>query len=202
MKREVENKLLVLKLISLVHKINLPKLSHMVFILQQEGRKEQKRTFNYEFVKWNIEAYCPELERDVEHLLIEKLIVNEQGVRITAKGKALLEQQERFFKLHKIKSFFHFYLYIYEDFPLYQLTDTLFKRYELAKYQDKELITEQVEQVDLRQKMKQKEQLEEARRKVQKTYEELEKKDAAYMKEIQRVMGLLKNDEEEKRNAE
>ena len=87
MKREVENKLLLLKLISLAQKVNLPKLSHLVFILQEEGRKEQKKTFNYEFVKWNIEAYCPELERDIEHLLLEKVLVNEQGVSITAKGK-------------------------------------------------------------------------------------------------------------------
>lgn len=202
MKREVENKLLVLKLVSLVQKINLPKLSHMVFILQEEGRKEHKRTFNYEFVKWNIEAYCPELERDIEQLLLEKLIVNEQGASITKKGKALLEQHERHFHNYKIQSFFHFYLYIYGNMPLYQLTDTLFKRYELARFQDKDVVTEQIEQVDLRQKMQQKAQLEEARRKVQQTYEEIERKDEVYMKKVQQILQELKQDDAEKRNAE
>lgn len=198
MNREVENKLLLLKLISLAQKINLPKLSHMVFILQEEGRKEQKKTFNYEFVKWNIEAYCPELERDIEHLLFEKAIVNEHGVSITAKGKALLQQQERYFKQHKIKSFFNFYLYVYSDFPLYHLTDTLFKRYELARFQDKEIVAEIIEQTPLRPKIK----LEEARRKIQQTYEELEKNDEAYMKKIQSVMKQLKENDDEKRSAE
>lgn len=198
MKREVENKLLLLKLIALAQKVNLAKLSHLVFILQEEGRREQKKTFNYEFVKWNIEAYCPELERDVEHLLLEKAIENEQGVRIAPKGKALLTQQERYFRTHKLQSFFRFYLYVYRDFPLYRLTDTVFKQYELARFQDKEVVSVVEETAPIRQKI----QLDEARRQIQRTYDELEKNDEAYMKKIQQVMQQLKASDEEKRNAE
>lgn len=198
MKREVENKLLLLKLISLAQKVNLAKLSHLVFILQEEGRREQKKTFNYEFVKWNIEAYCPELERDVEHLLLEKAIANEQGVCIAPKGKALLTQQERYFRTHKIQSFFYFYLYVYRDFPLYQLTDTVFKRYELARFQDKDVVAVVTEQASTRPKV----QLEEARRQIQRTYDELEKNDEVYMKKIQQVINQLNASGEQKRNAE
>lgn len=159
--------------------------------MEQEGRKERKKTFNYEFIKWNIEPYGEELEKDIEHLKLEGLIDDKQGVFITKKGKSLLENQKAFFKINKIDNFFKFSLYSYKDYSLYELVNLILQKYEIARYGEKEIISEIVEKEEIRQKRS----LSDVRRKINNTYDELERNDEIFMKKIQSIMRDLSEDD-------
>lgn len=193
MKTEVTNKLLLLKLIAIAKKLNAQKLNHLVFILENEGRKERKLTFNYEFIMWNIEPYSDRLENDLEQLLVEQMVRNDHGVSLTEKGKAYIQQHERFYEQNKTETFFKFYLYIYQEYPLYHLVDYIYRKYNLGIHEDKDIILESNDSFDPGEKSC----MEKTKRKINLAYEELERNDERYMKKIQLIMREIKNENKE-----
>lgn len=188
MKREVANKIFLLKVISNAQKIHDRKLNQMVFILQQEGRKENKKTFNYDFSKWSIEPYSPELEKDIEHLLFEKLVINEDGLCLTANGKNYLRNSMNVESDDTSDTFLKFHMYLYLGQPTQTLRDMIYKRYEIGKFQNREIVSA----IDHYDENKGKLKVTEARSKIQSTFEEIEKNDEEYAERMRLIMNEIR----------
>lgn len=79
LKREVLNKLLLMRLIELSNGIQgRPRLQKLVF--ETEARSRQHGitdTFNYKFIRWHFGPYAKEVSRDLD-ILIEKGLVEER----------------------------------------------------------------------------------------------------------------------------
>lgn len=183
-KREVTNKLMLLRLIALTEKVNERKLHQLVFILQEEGRREKKKTFNYEFIKWNIEPLCEELQKDLDSLLFERLIKSEQSITISNRGKALIEHSIEKLDFKGLDVFFKFYIYMYLHKPLFELTDFIYKKYEIGRYEDKQVISCVNKVGDVVQKIA----LEKSKQKIDSTYEDIEKNEVYFVERIKAFM--------------
>ncbi|QST02064.1 hypothetical protein IMZ31_21680 (plasmid) [Pontibacillus sp. ALD_SL1] len=149
MNREVQNKWFVMKLIAMSKQISKEKLRNMVFMIQKEGRNQDKTTFNYSFVKWNVEAYSKELEQDLRQLDLEGIINHSGEISLTSKGSRLLASKKKMIEESGIHYFMGFYVYTYEDLSLYELVNYLYKKYEMGRFQNNQEIMEVVHHNEL-----------------------------------------------------
>lgn len=173
MKRNVLNKVLLLRLIELAkHTASHRKIIQMVFILQEEGRKEKRVTFNYEFKKWHFEPYSSELEKDLQQLDLEGLIVKKQGIQLTEKGKKLTYKMLTLYFREKIDSFFKFFTYIHLHETLYETSDFINDKYELAKYPTDATISDILIEVE-----EEKVCVEELKKEINRKFEEIDNED-------------------------
>lgn len=178
MKRNVLNKILLLRLVDLSNEISsYRKISQMVFILQTEGRKEKRTTFNYEFKKWYSEPYGVELESDLQQLDKEGLLQKGDFVELTKKGLQLMQKTEDFFKKENIDVFFKFFSYLYTSETLYETCTYINEKYEIAKFETDEVI------VPLELNGTQVEKAEEEE--IPKKYNELDSTDLDYVADVQ-----------------
>lgn len=188
MKREVTNKVYLLKVISAAKKIHARKLNQIVFILQKEGRRENKQTFNYDFSKWSIEPFSTELEKDIEHLLFEKLVINEDGLSLTSTGKTFLRNLTTSNLDESNDIFLKFYMYLYMGQSSQILRDMIYRKYEIGTFQNREIVSGIEEFDETKGKLK----ITEARSKIQSTFEEIEKNEEHFAERMRVIMTDIK----------
>lgn len=180
MKRNVLNKILLLRLVYLSNEISsYRKIPQMVFILQTEGRKEKRTTFNYEFKKWYSEPYSMELEKDLQQLDREALLRKNEYVELTKKGLQLLQKTEDFFKQENIDVFFKFFSYLHTSETFYETCTHINEKYEIAKFETDEVISSLERNEEPEKKEKED--------KISKKYEELETSELDYIEDVQRL---------------
>lgn len=158
MERDKLNKLFLLKIVSLVNKINKIKLSHLIFIFQKIGREENKLTFNYEFEKKGYEAFSKELENDVLFLTKEGFLKNESGVLLTEQGMKVVETMQRFYEKADVEQLFHFYCYTWKDENTHTLMNYILNTYKISVFSEGQFVMGTIDQEELyKEKMKKKE---------------------------------------------
>lgn len=190
MKREVLNKLLLMKTIELSKKIKREKLMYMVFILEEEGRKEEKLTFNYEFVKWGFEPFSTEIERDIEHLVIEGLVKSENGLVVTKKGIDFMGKYNSFYSWNKVNKFFKYFIYLNINSSLYEVVNYINKKYSIARYPTKGVILE------IRDEYKTtKSKFSKTKNEIDSTYKQLNEKEEKCMKRINKLLSEINKTE-------
>jgi len=142
MKRTALNKLLLLRVIKLSKNLtSFRKIAQLVFILQQEGRREKRVTFNYEFRKWHYEPYSVELEKDIQQLHRENLIVkSDELIHLTNKGNSLNEKVSDYYHQERVDLFFKFFIYIHENETLYETSDYIHEKYSIGSHETDSII--------------------------------------------------------------
>lgn len=98
LKREVHNKLLLLRLIELSNDIvGKTRLQKLVFEVESNSRNEGlESTFNYKFIRWHYGPYSKEVTKDMEFLMKKKLVdFNESSniYKLTDKGKEFIQRK-------------------------------------------------------------------------------------------------------------
>ena len=94
-KRNVLNKLLLLRLIELSGGITgATRLQKLVFAAESNGRKLNKQTFNYRFIRWHYGPYSEELKEDIDFLVRKQFIKTDDNntYSLSKTGKELLSK--------------------------------------------------------------------------------------------------------------
>lgn len=164
--------------------------------MQNEGRKEERVTFNYEFKKWNCETYCKELETDINFLVMEGFIEKSGGLCITEKGNETMNKSRDIFENLNIDSFMKFNYYGFQSHSIYELVDYIFQKYQIGKYPNEVVVSGIV--------------LQEIKKPEEKKFiespsfninnEDLEEKDKMCMDKVKEVLKKMKTDKTEVEN--
>ena len=183
MKRSVLNKLLLLRLIDVSREISsYRKVSQLVFILQVEGRKEKRMTFNYEFTKWSSEPYSVELEKDLQQLDKEKLTQKQDWIMVTKKGYQLIQKTSEYFSNHpSLDTFFRFFSYLHANETLYETCTCINEKYELTKLATDEIIC------DIEEFLPEECMEEQENDRIQRNFEELESTEQEYIEAVKEM---------------
>lgn len=95
MKRNVQNKLLILQLLTEIDFVGITRLQKIIFRIQEKGRNNKIPTFNYEFINWNYGYDSSEINKDINFMKGKKLIeLKTRCVEITENGRKLLRSKE------------------------------------------------------------------------------------------------------------
>jgi len=193
MKRSVMNKILLLRLVKLNENINsYTKLTQLVYILQMEGRKEKRATFNYAFTRWNCQPYSEELERDIKQLDYEMLIIKEDTLRLSQNGKNLVKKMGDYYIKENIDSFFKFFCYLHSQETLFQTADKINQKYQLMRYSTDEIVSD----IYTDERKNEQRMIHKVKRQIDKKFKEIEK---AEKENLSRIQELLKRYEDGER---
>jgi uncharacterized protein YwgA len=132
-KRDVLNKILLLKLIGMADGISgATRLQKLIFSAEHLGRKNKKPTFNYSFIRWHYGPYSAEVKKDVEFLHEHGFIdiygntylLNEKGKRAIGAVADMLEEYNTTEMLESV-------IRRYEGMSLDELLERVYKAYKI-----------------------------------------------------------------------
>jgi uncharacterized protein YwgA len=101
LKREVLNRLLIMRLIQLSNGVDgKTRLQKLVFETETRIRKiGSTQTFNYKFIRWHYGPFSKELTKDVNFLLTQEfMIVEKNRYILSTKGREFLKKAEKITK--------------------------------------------------------------------------------------------------------
>jgi uncharacterized protein YwgA len=138
-KRNVLNKLLLLKLIGMAEEINgATRLQKLVFSAEHYGRNIQTPTFNYSFIRWHYGPYSDEVKKDIDFLHENDFIdINNNTYVLTEKGEKAILVANHYFKESKIDEVLQAVLKRYEDMTLEDLLKRVYKTYKIESHFEK-----------------------------------------------------------------
>lgn len=140
--RQIKNKILLIKIISYNIWVDKMNLNSVVFLIQEEARKDGREIFNYEFRRVHLYPLSQELERDIIQLMNEGYVQeNEKKYEVTTKGKEFLKNTQRRYFKQDVDAFIKYLLYINKEKNLFRLSDKLNAEYGIICVSEGEVIT-------------------------------------------------------------
>jgi len=92
---EIIDKVLLLYLINEVNKqgelSGITKLMKLLFFAEKEMVKNKVKGFNYNFYKWYLGPFTPEVYGDLDYLTANELVTEHETIELTDRGKAILK---------------------------------------------------------------------------------------------------------------
>ncbi len=79
----------------------ITKLMKLVFFAEREMVKDKVKGFNYNFYRWHLGPFTPEVYEDLEYLIENELVAEQEGIGVTNQGGEVLMELEDLLKENK-----------------------------------------------------------------------------------------------------
>lgn len=136
LKRQVLNRLLLLKLVDVAQGVNgATRLQKIVFQAEQEGRNKDIPIFNYKFIRWHYGPYSRELVADLIFLEKQELLEKDSNnsFYLSDKGKQLLEKGKRILESLNNDNLIRSTVKELNELPLNDLLDEVYQNYSITE---------------------------------------------------------------------
>ncbi len=79
----------------------ITKLMKLAFFAEREMVKDKVKGFNYNFYRWHLGPFTPEVYEDLEYLIENELVAEHEGIGVTNQGGEVLMELEDLLKENK-----------------------------------------------------------------------------------------------------
>jgi hypothetical protein len=79
----------------------ITKLMKLAFFAEREMVKDRVKGFNYNFYRWHLGPFTPEVYEDLEYLIENELVAEQEGIGVTNQGAEILMDVEGLLKENK-----------------------------------------------------------------------------------------------------
>jgi len=79
----------------------ITKLMKLAFFAEREMVKNKVKGFNYNFYRWHLGPFTPEIYEDLEYLIENELVTEQDGIETTNQGEEILRELEDLLKENK-----------------------------------------------------------------------------------------------------
>jgi uncharacterized phage-associated protein len=79
----------------------ITKLMKLAFFAEREMVKDKVKGFNYNFYRWHLGPFTPEVYEDLEYMIENELVAEQEGIGVTNQGAEILMEVEGLLKENK-----------------------------------------------------------------------------------------------------